>query len=459
MKKSLFVFIVIFLINACRKNVVEEFREILPANIDNTHIIHEEEAVRHVNSFMNAVTEDSVPTKGIVIFSETKVKTFYRSIRFVNETNSGTWCKDSVLVPIYLIESENNQTKEKRTVMYVGDNRVSNPFVAFSDNGMFDLSEIPAFEEYFNYNLDSYIQTEILISLLTKARGGIPPEQNGYSCQAVSTYKIEVDINSAGPLITNISWNQSNPENDSLYYCPSHGARIPSGCVAIAVAQILSYHGYPTSGSYSSYLTPGLTVSTSYDWNIMTSVVDGELTANATIRSMIANLMAKLWGELTTSYHIGPATVVCFSSSDDYAARAVLQGYGYTNANIINNNSSFLPTIRNEIDNNRPVYMAGMAPTSAGGGHAWVVDGYKDVCIEKGILYYCFLPGNNSSNPDLIWYEPEDLGATSSYYRFKLGAGPLLDIYLLNAVAVFTHPSSGNGYDFSFYNTAIINIF
>jgi|GEM_PF-2690403 len=430
---------------ACIKTYNEEAAKQLPDNVDVQHLISAEQAIDLVKKMMS--TLDDMPlAKSMPTEFETKVKTDFQNIPFINLTKSGTSFKDSVQVPIYTIELTENKSGKKATFMFIGDSRVGNPFVAFSENEMFDLSNIPEFEAYFNNNLKNYIHTELQQNvILTK---GITPPYGYQYCNSGPSYKIEwEDI--MGPLITKISWNQSqSPENDSVKICSITGLNTPAGCLAVAIAQILSYHEYPTSGSYLHKESNHI-ISTTYNWNLMTSVMDPSQTANTTIRSQVANIHAEVgyWANIT--YGCGG------SSGTLDNGKSALYVMGYTNTIKLPYSSSFSATLRNEIDNNRPVLIYGK-DFALNAGHFWVLDGYKTAFVEKGTIYYCFKDNNYGPDPDLVLYEPDEY-REAIYYRCKLGWGPSSDQYFLDHVITVTRDNIT--YHLNYDNWAITNIY
>lgn len=67
------------------------------------------------------------------------------------------------------------------------------------------------------------------------------------------------------PLLGNREWGQDNPYN---LLCPTvDGKNCPAGCVATALAQIMSYHQWPTSGTGSiTYTTATIGIDVSHDF-------------------------------------------------------------------------------------------------------------------------------------------------------------------------------------------------
>ena len=419
MKHFFFFFTLLLALSACNKNGVIGGQEQFPENVDIQHLISTEHAIGHVKMIVGTLNDVALTKSGSFEY-ETKVITKYLNVNFTNFSKSEASYRDSVRVPLYLIGLADKKSAQKSTVLFIGDDRLNNPFVAFSKNKKFNPFEIPGFEGFFVNNLKSYIQDELEQATFL-SRNITPPPGYRY-CYAASNYRLEVE-NVKGPLI-NVSWDHwASPMNDSTGLCTTTGLPAKAGCVAVATTHLLSFYKYPTSGFYKHprFARP---VTTTYNWNLMTSVYDPTQTQNTTIRTMIANIHAEVGYRLPVSYN-------CNGSSaffEDISACLGLLGYSY-GGTYVSNISLYPAILRNEVDANRPVLMFGIDSQNA--GHAWALDGYKIISIEKGIIYYCFRDGNYGPIHDLEIYEPEDNREVNIYYHCRLGWGPSNDGYFL----------------------------
>ncbi len=226
------------------------------------------------------------------------------------------------------------------------------------------------------------------------------------------------DLKAAGPLLSTI-WNQLGEYNN---LCPSN---TPTGCVATAMAQIMNYHEWPEYGNSWHQFIPqthpeyGLQTAnfstTAYDWaNMVDDLTAGNSTAE---KEAISTLMFHCGVSVEMDYDSegsGANSVDVMHSLTNYFL------YEHTSIQMVDfdvaNETEWLDLIKNEIDNNRPVYYSG--GSSADGGHAWVCDGYDD----------------------------------SDYLHINWGWGGYEDGFF-QASAM-----SAGGYDFSEYNTIIIGI-
>lgn len=186
-------------------------------------------------------------------------------------------------------------------------------------------------------------------------------------------------------LLNTAKWNQNAPFNK---YTPNN---YPTGCVATAGAIVMKHHGYPAKGTGShSYTWNGKTVSASfehtYDWANMPAEYDG---TNDAAFDGVARLMADLGVAVEMQYNK--------DGSGAYIGNlvtALQKYYGYSKLSHLMaiedvGAEAWNGRLREEIDANRPVLYAASDP--AGGGHAFVIDGYKDesFSVNWGWGGYC----------------------------------------------------------------------
>ena len=186
-------------------------------------------------------------------------------------------------------------------------------------------------------------------------------------------------------LLNTAKWNQDDPFNKYTPY------NYPVGCVATAGAIVMKYHGYPDKGTGShSYTWNGQTRSASfehtYDWANMPAKYDK---TNAADFDGVARLMADLGVAVEMKYDK--------SGSGAYIGNlvtALQKYYGYSKLSHLMaiedvGAEAWNGRLREEIDANRPVLYAASDP--AGGGHAFVIDGYKDesFSVNWGWGGYC----------------------------------------------------------------------
>lgn len=186
-------------------------------------------------------------------------------------------------------------------------------------------------------------------------------------------------------LLNTAKWNQMAPFNK---YTPNNYV---TGCVATAGAIVMKHHGYPAKGTGShSYTWNGKTISAdfehNYDWASMPAVYDG---TNDAAFDGVARLMADLGVAVEMQYNK--------DGSGAYIGNlitAMQKYYGYSKLSHLMaiedvGAEAWNVKLREEIDANRPVLYSASSPS--GGGHAFVIDGYKDesFSVNWGWGGYC----------------------------------------------------------------------
>lgn len=186
-------------------------------------------------------------------------------------------------------------------------------------------------------------------------------------------------------LLNTAEWNQMAPFNK---YTPNNYV---TGCVATAGAIVMKHHGYPAKGTGShSYTWNGQDLTANfehdYDWaNMPTKYTVG----NDEAFDGVARLMADLGVAVEMQYNK--------DGSGAYIGNlvtALQKYYGYSKLSHLMaiedvGAEAWNGRLREEIDANRPVLYAASDPTR--GGHAFVIDGYKDenFSVNWGWGGYC----------------------------------------------------------------------
>ena len=183
------------------------------------------------------------------------------------------------------------------------------------------------------------------------AEGSVYPLYDYLQCALVVSKYIE-SATYKGPLLSTQRY-QTSPFN---YLCNSH----PTGCVPVAMGQIMKYYAYPSG----------------FNWSNMPDT--DELTSQ-TLSSTPA-LLRNIGDALGLDYVNGDV-----NATIDEAKTAFQSSYYYTVTKSAHNYTD----VRNYINSNKPVYMRG-AETSGGSGHAWVCDGYNSYTWNT--QYYLRVP-------------------------------------------------------------------
>lgn len=249
-------------------------------------------------------------------------------------------------------------------VIIAGDDAVT-PVLGYTSTGSFDAENLPdglkdllkSYERQIAALGDNYVANQ------TATRAGFTGEK----------------------LLNTAKWNQMAPFNK---YTPNNYV---TGCVATAGAIVMKHHGYPAKGTGShSYTWNGQTLTANfghtYDWASMPVKYDGTNDADF---DGVARLMADLGVAVEMNY--------AKDGSGAYIGNlvtALQKYYGYSKLSHLMaiedvGAEAWNGRLREEIDANRPVLYSASSPS--GGGHAFVIDGYKDesFSVNWGWGGYC----------------------------------------------------------------------
>ena len=223
----------------------------------------------------------------------------------------------------------------------------------------------------------------------------------GYAARVRKIYETRADLysshvgNRSGMIslvepLLKTAWNQTTPYNN---YCPiatdgamdNCGGRCPSGCVPVAVAQIMNYwqwpkHGYGRHARYTDNLLVDFTEST-YDWDNMLSTYTQDNYTEAQANA-VAKLMSDIGVAANTQYlghesgtnaiKVHEAMIKYFGYSQDMKSTSDMDW---------SRGKDLTELLKQELLEKRPVLADGQMYT--GIGHAVVVDGCK---VEEDVI-------------------------------------------------------------------------
>ncbi len=245
------------------------------------------------------------------------------------------------------------------------------PVLGFSSEGFYDAqyeSEIPAFAELlkgYEAEIKGVIEMDLpatpeIILQWEKWQRPVSSTDNGRS---------------VSPLLST-TWNQSchynelcPEDNDAPYgYC-NH---VPAGCVALAMAQVMKYWDYPSTGTgyHEYYISPYGWQSadfenTTYQWDNMPNSIGSSNIDLATLIYHCAVSVNMQFGPNGS----GASTSMAHNSMVNYFNYSEEAQYLYKNSF---SNPEWETMLRDNLDTGRPVIYRG----DGTGGHAWVCDGY-----------------------------------------------------------------------------------
>ncbi|GHU70123.1 hypothetical protein FACS189413_10040 [Bacteroidia bacterium] len=287
-------------------------------------------------------------------------------------------------------------------IIVSGDD-VAAPVLAYSENGKYDLQNLPP---NFTYWMNG-METEIREAQKQSLTAG-PATQLQWSDYLTGNVLRSSSETEEPSFLIQTKWNQLAPYND---LCPRvANEETATGCVATAMAQIIKFHRYPGKANpmpaYQTYSRsidiPAIDSPAGYDWDKMTN----EYSAGSTPEenAAVAGLM----------YHCGVATKMDYNIASYGGSGTTIMDAGTAFRNYFNyaqniqinqrlyySDTEWMACLIDEVvQRQRPVFYAGT--DASGGGHAFVCDGY---------------------NPD------------GNYFHFNWGWGGLYDgWFLLNAL-------------------------
>ena len=250
-------------------------------------------------------------------------------------------------------------------VIIAGDDAVT-PVLGYTSTGSFDAENLP----------------DGLKGLLKSYERQIAALGDSYQANQTATRAAFT----GEKLLNTAKWNQMAPFNK---YTPNNYV---TGCVATAGAIVMKYHGYPAKGTGShSYTWNGKTLTANfehdYDWANMPAA---KYNGNDAAFDGVARLMADLGVAVEMQYAEGGS-----GSYIGDLVTALQKYYGYSKLSHLMaiedvGAEAWNGRLREEIDANRPVLYAASDPNT-GGGHAFVIDGYKDesFSVNWGWGGYC----------------------------------------------------------------------
>jgi len=257
-------------------------------------------------------------------------------------------------------------------VIVSGDKR-ANPILAFSTTNTFLVDKNhPAY-----VFVDGYEKGIENIKTMA-ANTDISPRWN----EIAAKKQHKAIVAEVGPLLTSV-WNQDKyyntlcPDDNTASDAAAYDYRVPNGCVALAMAQIMYYHRFPRVGKGSSYYSSNYGFlsadygKTTYDYESMADKAIG-----------YSDALARL------IYHAGVSVKMGYAPNGSGAftqdvPNAMISKFSYKSSMKSisrDSNSWWKDTIIQSLNKKLPVYYAASSTTGGGivhaAGHAFVCDGY-----------------------------------------------------------------------------------
>ena len=222
---------------------------------------------------------------------------------------------------------------------------------------------------------------------------------------------------SVSPLLS-CNWDQGSPWNDM---CPEDsdgpGGNVLVGCVAVSMAQVMYYWGYPEIGSGNHSYNHWEYGYQSADFG--DAFYDYDNMADNYGTDATALLLYHAGVSVNMGYGVdGSGAGVFGSNPSTYYAMRNYFLFKNTMGQIFPEDYSasvYRSLLQEDLDNNKPIIYVGY---SDDGGHAWNIDGYQDDYFhnnwgwggyQNGYFLLSALNGFNSSQGAIINIEPQSL--------------------------------------------------
>ncbi|MFR9542996.1 MAG: C10 family peptidase [Rikenellaceae bacterium] len=303
-------------------------------------------------------------------------------------------------------------------VVLSADRRTDN-ILALSEMGNLDVSEddIPSGLAVYFANAETLYEQQIIEAktqqneLLESALAKL--SNNDIQTRATSQTAVysQWENYNEQPYLVKVRWGQDSPYNDNAPLI--NGGRAAAGCVATAIAQVMSYHEFPTY----------------YNWEEINKLY---YPSTPTAKSDVARMFRTIGDNVSMNWGLPQDGG---SGAQTVNARTHFTRMGYKNIGTMkayNHNG-----VISNINNLRPVILRGNSymntythrhwflgkkhtHTEYSGGHAWVVDGYLTRRRSVSIL--------SNGVEQYKYYETQTLvhcnwGWSSSYYNGYYNSG------------------------------------
>ena len=282
-----------------------------------------------------------------------------------------TYHDDAEIQPYYVFDIGHNEG----FVIVSGDD-AARPILGYSYEGSFDRDSLP---ENMKMWLDGYAGELKRIQQLN-----LPGAKHYYDSN---------DNKENIPALITARWNQKRPFNNRCPKSKNGKGHRPSGCVAIAIAQVMYYHKWPQGetaaidgytykdeyiyGGDGSLKTEEPLEPTVFDWDSMIDDYEDENMYNNKSADAVAELLQDVGHSVRMTYGVTASAAF----SEDIPA-ALVCTFGYKNTarlerrGAYNSQNKWENLIYRELSENRPVVYSGV--TKMGSGHQFVCDGYEN---------------------------------------------------------------------------------
>jgi len=343
-----------------------------------------------------------------------------------------------------IIELKDNQTGEilayvlglnpKGFIVVSPDTDIT-PVIAYSFEGNFPLEDFQdnVLLHMVTRDMENRLEAIPIVSNDLKEKNNDLWEK--YLSAENSFIETQASATTYGPYLKT-TWDQGYPYNKFCpydpYYYYSQGLKIrcPVGCIATAMAQIINYHQYPSSVTFTSnddylywYKETGL-------WVLLSELPPYFDPASASISSITYPASTDMAAEL--SYACGVSVEMGYTEAESGAthadaAYAFNNKFGYSSATWVPYQfpytTSFTVKLQKNMRNKQPALL-GIEKADGTGGHSIVCDGYIH---EEPVFYHLNFGGSGNPDPSSRWWYALPSGMPGDYEFGKVIDG-VLDI-------------------------------
>lgn len=272
-----------------------------------------------------------------------------------------------------------NSSEDGYVIVAANDNLT--PILGYSKTGAIHLEaqKVVAFIGWLN-SIDADAD-----SLLAKSDEESIDKANWAQLRSGEVPETTRGAQSVEPLLST-KWYQYEPYN---LLCPENS---PTGCVAVAMAQIMKYYNYPKrgTGSTKAYLTatnnysiPSISLDVEYDWDNMLDNYNGEFS------KVEADAVSNLLYHCGVTIHTDYDTTASGALIDD-VAKALYNYFDYDKSlRIVKReyctDDQWHELLKGQLDRGYPIIYSGKNEDITK-GHAFVCDGYD----EDGFYHFNF---------------------------------------------------------------------
>jgi hypothetical protein len=357
MKNLLFLLISFTLLfSSCENdiNVPEQPQNDIGSKIQRNYRITVDEAINNVNSLLDIIDNNSSSSGNVTMKATVK----YRSIKDVSVVTN----KPKTTGYTLMNATSGNVSETTDTLYYVinfdndqgfafasADSRFE-PVFCITENGSYyegDSIDNPGFAIFIAGLNDLILQkTAPRDTLLNPPNGGNDFDNDFYSLGPFELYQNV-------PEKLNMKWGQGYPYNNN---CPVISSqKVPAGCVATAIAQIMSYYQYPTS--HNGY---------TYNWNNICQHYS-VYSPYSPAYSYLAHLFYNDIGlGVNMNYGASGSGTTAISAKNYLSAR----GYNVYNGVINYSDDAIINNLGSKL-----ALASGTLAVNSSIGHMWVIDG------------------------------------------------------------------------------------